>query len=220
MENKQAKQTKFDSMVTNKTMQLVKAVIPYIDRHIGNMIGILIKFQELQNAARMQNNVFVSAMNSDKHHGMQDMFEDIKEVLSGDERETIDMILSMMEMMNMDNDTKSAFMGNYMDMFNGDMFGGNMFGGDIFGSDLFGSGTSVNNTADSDTSDSDKSDSNISDSDKSDNDVSGNNMYDNHLTEDESDNDLFDNNSVNHESGSDSSDNHSTDNDLSSDENL
>lgn len=162
MESKQIKQTKFDSMVTNKTMQLVKAVIPYIDNRIGNMIGILIKFQELQNAAHMQNNVFVSAMNSDKHHEMKDMFEDIKEVLSGDERETIDMILSMMEMMNMDNDTKSAFMGNYMDMFNGDMFGGNMFGGDMFGSDLFGGGTSGSNTADSDISDSDQSDNDLS----------------------------------------------------------
>ena len=30
MDKNQMKQTKFDSMVTNPTMQLVKAVIPYI----------------------------------------------------------------------------------------------------------------------------------------------------------------------------------------------
>lgn len=47
MDNQQFKQTKFDSMVTNKTMQLIKAVIPYIDNNMGTMIGMLIKLKEL-----------------------------------------------------------------------------------------------------------------------------------------------------------------------------
>ena len=37
------KQTKFDCMVTNETMQLMKAVIPYIDGPISNLLGIMIK---------------------------------------------------------------------------------------------------------------------------------------------------------------------------------
>lgn len=117
MEKEQLKQTKFDSMVTNKTMQLVKAVIPYIDNRLGNYIGMYIKFKELQNASRINSNVTVAAMNADKHPGMEEMLEDIKEFLSEEERETIDTIMSMMEMMNMDDETKQDFMGNYMDMF-------------------------------------------------------------------------------------------------------
>ena len=42
------KQTKFDCMVTNETMQLMKAVIPYIDGPISNLLGIMIKFKELE----------------------------------------------------------------------------------------------------------------------------------------------------------------------------
>ena len=117
MEKEQLKQTKFDSMVTNQQMQLVKAVIPYIDNRLGNYIGMYIKFQELKNAARINSNIAVAAMNADKHMGVENMLEDIKEFLSDDERETIDTIMTMMEMMNMDDDAKQDFMGNYMDMF-------------------------------------------------------------------------------------------------------
>ena len=53
MEMEQFKQTKFDSMITNRTMQLVKAIIPYINNNFGTFIGIYIKFIELQNAAKI-----------------------------------------------------------------------------------------------------------------------------------------------------------------------
>ena len=118
METEQFKQTKFDSMVTNRNMQLAKAVIPYINNGLGNYLGMYIKLQELQNAANLGRRTVFSAMNADKHNDMTKLFEDIKEFLNDDERETIDTILSMMEMMNMDDDAKQAFMGNYMDMFN------------------------------------------------------------------------------------------------------
>ena len=38
MEKQQLKQTKYDSLVTNRTMQLVKAVIPYINNDAGTLI--------------------------------------------------------------------------------------------------------------------------------------------------------------------------------------
>lgn len=120
MENEQFKQTKFDSMVTNRNMQLAKAVIPYIDNRIGNYLGMYIKLKELQNAAQINANVTIAAMNTDKHNGhsgMENLLEDIKDFLSDDERETIDTIMTMMEMMNMDDDAKQNFMGSYMDMF-------------------------------------------------------------------------------------------------------
>lgn len=123
MENEQLKQTKFDSMVTNKNMQLAKAVIPYINSSLGNYIGIYIKIKELQNAAKLTSKTTVSALSSDKHgFDISGMLEDIKEFLSEEQRETIDTIMTMMEMMNMDDNAKQDFMGNYMDMFNTDMF--------------------------------------------------------------------------------------------------
>ena len=132
MEMKQFKQTKFDSMVTNQSMQLIKAVIPYINNSMGNMLGIFIKFQELQNAAHINSGPSVAAMNSDKPGEIHDMLEDIKEFLSEEEKETFDTVMTIMEMMNMDEGAKEAFMGNYMDMFQGDMFQGDMFGENMF----------------------------------------------------------------------------------------
>lgn len=117
MDKNQMKQTKFDSMVTNPTMQLVKAVIPYIDNPFGRYIGMFIKFQELQNASMINNNVSIAAMNADKHQGMDSMLEDIMELMDDDTRETYENIKSMMDLMNdmdgnMGADMMNAFMGS------------------------------------------------------------------------------------------------------------
>lgn len=123
MEQETFKQTKFDSMVTNKTMQLVKAVIPYIDYNYRNSIGVFIKFQELQNAVNLKYQNNVSAMNHEDSDGADNfsmMFDDIKEYLSDENREAMETFMMMMEMMNdmnMDEDTKNGFMENYMNMF-------------------------------------------------------------------------------------------------------
>lgn len=111
MEKQQLKQTKYDSLVTNRTMQLVKAVIPYINNDAGTLIGMLIKFQELQNAARINNNVAIAAMNADKHKGMESMLDDIKDFLDDDNREMLENIMSIMEMMSMDENAMNDFMG-------------------------------------------------------------------------------------------------------------
>ena len=106
-------------MVTNKNMQLIKAVIPYINNNLGNYIGMYIKFKELQNAIRINSNIAISVMNCDKHsNNIENMFEDIKDFLNDDQRETIDTMMTMMEMMSMDDVTMQDFMGDYMSMFN------------------------------------------------------------------------------------------------------
>lgn len=113
MDNQQLKQTKFDSMVTNKTMQLIKAVIPYIDNNMGTMIGMLIKLKELQNAAQINNNVTIAVMNADKHGDISCILEDIKDVLDDEEQENISNIMDMMEMfkmMSMDENSMNDFM--------------------------------------------------------------------------------------------------------------
>ena len=114
MEKQQLKQTKYDSLVTNRTMQLVKAVIPYINNDAGTLIGMLIKFQELQNAARINNNVAIAAMNADKHKGMESMLDDIKDFLDDDNREMLENIMSIMEMMSMDENAMNDFMDSFM----------------------------------------------------------------------------------------------------------
>ena len=114
MEKQQLKQTKYDSLVTNRTMQLVKAVIPYINNDAGTLIGMLIKFQELQNAARINNNVAIAAMNADKHKGMESMLDDIKDFLDDDNREMLENIMSIMEMMSMDENAMNDFMASFM----------------------------------------------------------------------------------------------------------
>ena len=98
MENNRFMQTKFASMVTNQTMQLVKAIIPYIDNNLATVLGVYIKFIELENTFRVNQNVSIAAMN-DNHKGLESMLEDIK------------------EMMNMDDGAKQDILSGYMDMF-------------------------------------------------------------------------------------------------------
>ncbi len=118
MDHESMKLTKFDSMLTSRTMQLVKAVIPYIDGDTSTMLGMIIKFQELRNAAALRSTNAVSAMNADNSQSkMENLFHDIREFLNEEEQETMDMMMSMMEMMNMDEDARQNFMDGYMDMF-------------------------------------------------------------------------------------------------------
>lgn len=118
MDKNQMKQTKFDSMVTTPTMQLVKAVIPYIDNPMGRYLGMFIKLKELQNASMINNNVSIAAMNADKHRGMESMLEDIIDFMGDETRETFENIKSIMEMMetmndmDMNEDMMNAFMGS------------------------------------------------------------------------------------------------------------
>lgn len=118
MDNNQMKQTKFDSMVTNQTMQIIKAVIPYIDNPMGKYIGMFIKFRELQNAMNISSNLSLAATNTDKHKGMEGMLEDIIDFLGDDTRETFENLKGMMDMMeamngmDMNEDMMSAFMGS------------------------------------------------------------------------------------------------------------
>lgn len=116
MENNRFMQTKFDSMVTNQTMQLVKAIIPYIDNNLATVLGVYIKFIELENTFRVNQNVSIAAMN-DNHKGLESMLEDIKEFLNDGDKETLETLTTVMEMMNMDDGAKQDILSGYMDMF-------------------------------------------------------------------------------------------------------
>ena len=111
MENNRFMQTKFDSMVTNQTMQLVKAIIPYIDNNLATVLGVYIKFIELENTFRVNQNVSIAAK------GLESMLEDIKEFLNDGDKETLETLMTVMEMMNMDDGAKQDILSGYMDMF-------------------------------------------------------------------------------------------------------
>lgn len=116
MENNRFMQTKFDSMVTNQTMQLVKAIIPYIDNNLATVLGVYIKFIELENTFRVNQNVSIAAMNAN-HKGLESMLEDIKEFLNDGDKETLETLMTVMEIMNMDDGAKQDILSGYMDMF-------------------------------------------------------------------------------------------------------
>ncbi len=117
MDNNRFLQTKFDSMVTNRTMQLIKAIIPYIDNHLATVLGVYIKLIEVQNTMHINQNISITAINNDKHNGFENMLEDMKDFLSDEDKETFDTIINAIELMSamgdMDADTMKEFM-NFM----------------------------------------------------------------------------------------------------------
>ena len=112
MSQKWFKQTKFDSMVSNKQMQLIKAVIPYINNNAGNYIGMYIKFIELQNTI----NLFKYIQNTDKPPEITEMLDDICDFLDDNEKETLETIKMMFELMSSTDFNTEDFMNNYMNM--------------------------------------------------------------------------------------------------------
>lgn len=110
MDNNNLKQTRFDSMVSNRDMQLVKAVIPYIDNRFGAFIGTYIKLMELQRASQITP-AHITAKSDN-------IFDDIKDFLEDEQRENIEMLISLLEIMKTDDNSAEDFINNYMGMFN------------------------------------------------------------------------------------------------------
>ncbi|MCR5736774.1 MAG: hypothetical protein K6G64_03895 [Eubacterium sp.] len=94
-----SKLTRFDSELTSPTMQMLKAVIPFIDPKFANPLGILIKFQELQNAARFNPSNITSTMASGGKSQSENMLSALKDFLGEEDQEQLEMILSMMELL-------------------------------------------------------------------------------------------------------------------------
>lgn len=121
MDNTQFKQTKFDSMVTNRQMQLMKAVIPYINNPIGNYIGAYIKLQEFQNSFKFNLPTTFSTMNTDKpvsDNFMKNILNDVRDFLSPDERDSIDNLMMIMELFKSMGDMNGDFMQEFMSSMN------------------------------------------------------------------------------------------------------
>lgn len=133
MEKARNKQTFFDTLVTNRQLQLIKTVLPYIGIKNSSMLAIYTKAMELQNTINISNssnidlnNINFYSMDSSniynaqsqdndsdsdsgqssafsdttKRFDMKSLLEDIKDFLSDDEQEMIDMLMTVMELSN------------------------------------------------------------------------------------------------------------------------
>ncbi|MCR5703427.1 MAG: hypothetical protein K6G85_02295 [Eubacterium sp.] len=117
MNHESMKLTKFDSKITSPSMQMAKAVIPYINPGFASMLGIFIKVQELKNAASIN---FSGNPSENVSSGNLGFLSDLKDFLGEDERDQLDMMLSIMELFRTINpeDMNVDFMDQYMNLFN------------------------------------------------------------------------------------------------------
>lgn len=121
MNNTNTKQTYFDSLVTDRRLQLAKAVIPYIGKREGGLIAIYVKIIELENAMNYAKNPkFCSSSSCSENSGNNDitgLFDVIKDYMDDDMAQSLEMIMSLMEMIKSNPDAGDDILGNYMDMF-------------------------------------------------------------------------------------------------------
>ena len=116
MDNANMKQTLFDSMLTNRNLQILKAVLPYIDYDTGKSLGIYVKFQELKNSFSINPGSYMikdkngnyKAMNCDKPLDFSTLYPIIKDYLTTEEQEMFETFIGMMDMFSMDDEAKES----------------------------------------------------------------------------------------------------------------
>lgn len=95
------KTTPFDAQLQSHDLQILKTVLPYMEWKQQKTLAVLIKYMELQRTA----NVFSSETPSisiceikDGSEKTMQMLSDISDVCNEKERESIDMIINMLQM--------------------------------------------------------------------------------------------------------------------------
>lgn len=99
------KMTPFDCKVAGHRLQMVKAAIPYLPPSEQKMIGVFVKFQELQNTIeyfrRGGGGLSAQALGGNGSFPLMDMLNDMRDYCGGEERGMLDSAISMMNMMQM-----------------------------------------------------------------------------------------------------------------------
>lgn len=94
--------TPFDQMISDDSLQILKASIPYVPTRMQGMLSILAKVKELQNVLSFSRSLPSMHMASQEEHGsMMEMFQDIGHYTSGSMKETFDNLNSMLSMVQM-----------------------------------------------------------------------------------------------------------------------
>ncbi len=96
------KPTAFDTQIQTHELQMMKTILPYMEWRQQKTLAVLIKYMELQKTSQ----IFSSATPSvsmceitDPHEKMLQMLSDLSEISNEREKENIDMILNMFQMM-------------------------------------------------------------------------------------------------------------------------
>ncbi|MGN0382690.1 MAG: hypothetical protein ACI4DS_00335 [Eubacterium sp.] len=114
MENTYLKATKFDEMVTDKNMWIMKALIPYLPPNISSPLSIYAKISELDKTLRFTRKPLHAA--AKKEFNLPELLSIIKDYGSDAQAENIEMILMMLELMNSP-DSSPEMMESMMNMF-------------------------------------------------------------------------------------------------------
>lgn len=94
--------TPFDQMISDDSLQILKASIPYVPTRMQGMLSILAKVKELQNVLSFSRRLPSMHMASQEEHGsMMEMLQDIGNYTSSSMKETFDNLNSMLSMVQM-----------------------------------------------------------------------------------------------------------------------
>ncbi len=112
--------TEYDSLVHSREIQLLKSMLPFVETQHQMSLAIFIQFIEFKNTINIfktnQNCLSASSITNENDRKAA-MIQAIISHLAPNERETIDNLLNMMNMMSMMENYESM-MENYEDMVN------------------------------------------------------------------------------------------------------
>ena len=99
---KEYKPTTFDLQTQSHDLQIIKAMIPYLDSRRQRFFAMFVKYQELQRTMKSfpENAMSIQSLeNVNPQERMRQMIADISDQCNSHERENIDMLLSMFQIL-------------------------------------------------------------------------------------------------------------------------
>lgn len=100
--NDEFKPTLFDTQVQSRSLQMMKTMIPYLDAGKQRPFALLVKYLELQNTARMfsRDSMVIQSVSAESpQERMYQMMTDLCEQCSDSERESIESLMNMFQLM-------------------------------------------------------------------------------------------------------------------------
>lgn len=94
--------TPFDSLTQNESMRMLKLMIPFLSPSVQKMLSVYIKYMEFQNTLQYFKDFDSSPLRGQsdpRELSFTDILEEIRPYMSDSEGESIDSILSAMQMM-------------------------------------------------------------------------------------------------------------------------
>lgn len=114
--------TYFDSLVSDKNLQMLKVMIPFMPPQGQKFLSVMVKVTELKNTINLINNpkVNITDIHMNKPgNNLSDMIDAIRGFLSPEDAEMLDMFMTIMELGKMSGDEQNDMLRNYMEMFSG-----------------------------------------------------------------------------------------------------